>query len=272
MTLLNQNYDVTRYHAGLSTEERTANQEDFIFDRKPVVIATNAFGMGIDKSNVSFVIHFNMPKNIENYYQEAGRAGRDGSEAECIMLYMPKDIFTVKYFIDNAEDNEEISPEQRRHIRKLDMIRMNKMIDYCSTSSCQRNFILKYFGEHPNSPCGKCSACDGLERQRAKRITAIKNIRPLSKTGKALKSTHNVKKELAGAKERELFEKLRFLRLKQAKIQGVPPYVIFSDSTIYDICDRKPTSHEALLEVAGIGHAKAEKYGKLIINEVKTFV
>lgn len=269
ITLLNRNYAVTRYHAGLPAEERTANQEDFIFDRKPVVIATNAFGMGIDKSNVSFVIHYNMPKNIENYYQEAGRAGRDGSEAECVMLYMPKDIFTVKYFIENAEENEEISPEQRRHIRKLDMMRLNRMIDYCSTSSCQRNFILKYFGEHPSAPCGKCSACDGLERQRAKRVQAVQTAVPAAKKYGADKTGHAVKKELAGEKERQLFENLRLMRLKQAKIQGVPPYVIFSDSTIYDICSRKPTSREALLEVAGIGSVKAEKYGKLIINEVK---
>ena len=111
----------TRYHAGLTPEERSKNQEDFVYDRKRVMVATNAFGMGIDKSNVSFVLHYNMPKNLENYYQEAGRAGRDGERAECILLFSLGDVQTAKYFIQNSHDNDELTPEQAEAAARRDL-------------------------------------------------------------------------------------------------------------------------------------------------------
>lgn len=151
----------TRYHAGLEAEERRKNQEDFVYDRCRVMVATNAFGMGIDKSNVGFVIHYNMPKNIENYYQEAGRAGRDGSAAECILLYALGDVQTARFLIQNSHDNEELNEEQARQIEKLDLQRLDRMVAYCKTTRCLRGFLLEYFGQQQTGGCGNCGNCQG---------------------------------------------------------------------------------------------------------------
>lgn len=150
---------VTRYHAGLSDEERMKNQNDFIYDTKPIMVATNAFGMGIDKSNVSFVIHYNMPKNIESYYQEAGRAGRDGEGAEVILLYGGQDVITNQYFIDNNNDNGDMDYDTLQIIKERDRDRLKRMTFYCSTNECLREYILRYFGEYGMNYCGNCSNC-----------------------------------------------------------------------------------------------------------------
>ncbi len=162
-------FPAVRYHAGLNEAERAKMQEDFQYDRARVMVATNAFGMGIDKSNVRFVIHYNMPLSLEAYYQEAGRAGRDGSRADCILLFSPGDVKTATFLIENSTENEELTPKEQQRHRNLLFRRLQFMEHYCKTSGCYRSNLLSYFGESHADNCGNCANC--LRRFRQKDIT-----------------------------------------------------------------------------------------------------
>ncbi len=263
-----------RYHAGLSDEERRQCQEDFQYDRLQVMVATNAFGMGIDKSNVRYVIHYNMPRSMEAYYQEAGRAGRDGEKAECILLYSKQDIITAKWMLNNAAPNPDMTPAEQQAVRRQDFQRLNAMIDYCEKDGCLRQFILRYFGEAAREHCQDCSGCLGPRYREAlgeEKKKARRPRLPVDSADMACDQLQPVRLKLPAPGSDSLFEQLRACRMRLAQQYRVPPYIICDDKTLTDLVRRKPRTHEGLMTVHGLGAVKVGRYGDAFLQVIRAY-
>lgn len=248
-----------RYHAGLSLEDRKRNQEDFTYDRIKVMVATNAFGMGIDKSNVRYVLHYNMPQSLEYYYQEAGRAGRDGEEAECVLFFSKQDIMINKRLLDHKVSAANAAVDDSE-LRANDQRKLNQMIRYCETDQCLREYILRYFGDESPCTCDKCSNCVVIEEEMEETyITDKRSAKKLEVTGDL---TENGK---------ALFELLRTGRMELAREQSVPPFIICSDKTLKDMCAKLPRNSADMETVYGMGAQKIQSYGAAFAEIIDGF-
>ncbi|MDW7888583.1 DNA helicase RecQ, partial [Enterococcus faecium] len=329
-------FSVGRYHGGLNENERTEMQEAFLYDRLQLIVATNAFGMGINKSNVRFVIHYQIPGSLEAYYQEAGRAGRDGLSSEAILLFSPQDIQVQKFFIQQSQREE---GQKQKEYEKL-----KAMTEYVYIESCLQQYILNYFGE-TSSPCNRCGNClddreivevtteaqmvlsclkrmgENYGKQMLMKVLAGSKEQKLQALGFGHLSTYGLMKnqsqketmqlieylisngylltingeypvlkvtergiqvlkgqesvyrkepkkvqQLSDEETDTLFEVLRELRTDLASEAGVPPYVVFSDSTLKEMSRIRPSSRLEMLQIKGVGQSKLDKYGEAFLS------